>query len=302
MRDGKLTEACPMLEESQRLDPAVGTEYNLAECDERAGKTASAWALFLDVAATTKAAGQTAREQVARERAAALAPKLVKLLITVPANPPEGLEIRRDGVPVGRTQWGIALPVDPGAHTLAVTAPGYKPYKTSFTLAGEGQTTAMAIPAFEAGEAGEPLPDARDADGAPARPTAPAHERREDRAPAPNEAGLGTQRALAIVAAGVGVVGLGVGSVFGLESLSKHKESVNLGCSGSTCTPEGGLARNDAIDDGNVSTAAFVIGVLGVAAGAVLWLTAPPAHRSASPSASVALAPLPGGAALVGSW
>jgi tetratricopeptide (TPR) repeat protein len=76
VKAGKYAEACPKFEESLKLDRGVGTQFNLADCWERLGRTASAWALFLDVAAVTKAAGQADRERAARDRAAALEPKL----------------------------------------------------------------------------------------------------------------------------------------------------------------------------------------------------------------------------------
>src|ERR1700712_2696749 len=69
MTTGRYAEACPKLEESQRLDPGVGTLFHLADCDEHVGKTASAWAAFLEVAAEAKSSGQPARERVARDRA-----------------------------------------------------------------------------------------------------------------------------------------------------------------------------------------------------------------------------------------
>jgi hypothetical protein len=52
----------------------------------------------------------------------------------------------------------------------------------------------------------------------------------------------------------------------------------------------------DAIHAGNVSTVAFAIGAVAVATGVVLWVTAP------TGSAKVGLAPLPTGAAMVGTW
>jgi hypothetical protein len=61
LQAGKAAEACPKLEESQRLDPGMGTMFNLAECYERVGKTASAWTMFLQVASRARAASQADR-------------------------------------------------------------------------------------------------------------------------------------------------------------------------------------------------------------------------------------------------
>ena len=48
---GKYSEACPKFEESLRLDRGIGTKFNLADCWAHSNRTASAWGLFLDVAA-----------------------------------------------------------------------------------------------------------------------------------------------------------------------------------------------------------------------------------------------------------
>src|SRR4051812_17491676 len=74
MVDGRYAEACPKLAESERLDPGIGTEFNLARCYELEGRLASAWTAYRNVAVSTHAAGQTAREALAHERVKALEP------------------------------------------------------------------------------------------------------------------------------------------------------------------------------------------------------------------------------------
>src|SRR5580700_6879370 len=83
MTANRWPDACPKLEESQRLDPTPVTEFYLADCYERAGRTASAWTTFLDLAAGEHKNGGTKeaeREKVARDRAKALEPKLSQLV------------------------------------------------------------------------------------------------------------------------------------------------------------------------------------------------------------------------------
>src|SRR3954454_5915906 len=73
--------ACPKLEESLRLDPAVGTLMNLAECEERIGRTASAWQRW--GAAADELPARDRRRQAALSRARSLEMRLARLSITL---------------------------------------------------------------------------------------------------------------------------------------------------------------------------------------------------------------------------
>src|SRR5690606_11378411 len=64
----RFREACVKFEGSQRLDPALGTMLHLAECYDRIGKTASAWAMFTEAAAIARSTNQPEREQIATAR------------------------------------------------------------------------------------------------------------------------------------------------------------------------------------------------------------------------------------------
>jgi hypothetical protein len=86
--------------------------------------------------------------------------------------------------------------------------------------------------------------------------------------------GLGTQKTLALAAAGLGVIGMAVGSAFGLKSLAKHDDASRV-CP-IQCTDQPGVGLwQDARTAGNTSTLFFVAGAVAIAGGVVLWFTAP---------------------------
>ena len=268
---GHAAEACPKLEESERLDPGSGTLLNLARCYEQTGRIASAWSKYLETAASAKVSGNTAREAVARQQAEALRPRLSTLTIAVAPDGKDiaGLEVTRDGAQVGSVQWGLAIPADEGDHKISAKAPGYATWESVVTVKGEGSAATATVPALVAAPAGGTI-------GAPA--TAVGGESTES----PKGHGLGTQRIVAIAAAGVGVVGLGVGTAFGFISKGHHDDAAKY-CSGSVCSdPRGVSAGNDAYSTGNVATVALIVGAVGVAAGVTLWFTAPHSSNSAT--------------------
>ncbi len=128
MEQGRYSEACPKLEESRKLEYNMVTEFRLAECYEQIGKTASAWSAYTSVANKAAKTGEEEREQVARNRARALEPRLARLRIDV-ANPVDGMRVTQDGVEVGQGAWGSDVPVDPGEILITACAPGRQEWK-----------------------------------------------------------------------------------------------------------------------------------------------------------------------------
>jgi hypothetical protein len=259
MAAGKQAEACPKFEESQRLDPGSGTLMNLARCYEETNRLASAWSTYLEAAVAARSTRNEDRENAAREFAASLAPRIAKLVIDVPAPARlQGLEITRDGTPTGAAQWGLGIPADAGEHTVVAKAPGHGEWRGVAVVSGEGTTTTLTVPL---------LPE----EAVPPSTAGAAKEPKADE----TSGGLGTQRIAALVVGGVGVVGVGVGTAFGLMSKSNHDEAAKY-CNGGACTdPRGVTAGTDAHSQGTVATVAMVVGLAGLGAGAALWFTAP---------------------------
>ncbi len=283
---GRYAEACPKFEESQRLDPGIGTQFNLADCYEHTSRIASAWALFLDVASSAGGTGQLARERVARNRASTLEPIVSKLTIEAPKNV-TGLEVRRNGEPLGGVLWNNPMPVDPGSYTIEATAPGKKKWSTVATVGPNGATVTVAIPELENGESDAPDPAHVSVDSTPSPPGATDRSR--------------TERTIAIGLGGAGLVAVGIGSFFGLRSIAKHSDYERL-CTVGACAPAAGPIHDDAVAAGNASTVAFVLGGALIAGGAVLWFIAPRASSTARLGVAPSIGSSGAGAVVAGGW
>lgn len=299
---GNFVDACPKFAESERLDPGIGTEFNLAECEQHVGKTASAWAHYLDVADLAHVAKQTARERVARTRAASLAPHLAHLTLSR-ANPgdPSAIEIRRDGVVVGAAQYGVEAPVDPGEHEITASAPGKKTWSRVVRTPADAITVAV-VPRLEDAEV--PAPPVAPAPAVVATP-APVSPASEPTAPAPDASAVGRgQRIAGVTVGALGIAGLGVGTAFAIVSKGKHDDAGSH-CTGSLCDATGVSLRSDAIHAGNAATIALAVGGAALVGGGILFFTAPrqtPAEpgNAAAVAATPFVAPHLGGLALAG--
>jgi serine/threonine-protein kinase len=284
MAEGKYAEACPKLEESQRLDPGTGTLLNMGDCYERLGKFATAWGKFLEAAAVAKSAKQVERERVSRERAAALLPRVSNVVIGVTGGDAPGFELKRDGATVGKPQWGTPIPVDSGEHKIAASAAGRKTWETTFTV-GTGETRTISVPELAAAPA------------ASRTASAPAPAAKTD-APAREAPSGGGQKWTGLTLAGAGLVAIGVGGAIALGAKSKYDDA---DCTDNLCRQAGYDDRQSAISSARTATIVSGVGAAVLAGGVILWLTAP----SGRAPVAVGVHPVShagGGISLTGVW
>jgi hypothetical protein len=175
------------------------------------------------------------------------------------------VKVTVDGKPVPDRLNATALPLDPGQHTATFEAEGLTSVTRSLVLTegDRGRRESVVLVA--------------------ATPVATATA---------NGGSMSTQKVLGVVAGGVGVVGVVVGSVFGVMTLFK-KSQLESDCPGSSCTAEGHTkAESDhsaGITDSTVSTVGFIAGAALIAGGAAVFFTA----RSSEKPAGAALTILP---------
>jgi hypothetical protein len=294
MKEGQFSQACPKLAESQRLDPAVGTLLYLAECYEKNGQTASAWATFELAAAEGRKDNQAEREKIAKERAQQLVGRLSHLTIVVPAAAKVvGLTIRRDDIDVGAPSWDTALPVDPGQHVVQASAPGKKPWVTALEVGQDAASVVLEIPVLE--DAASESPAA--AEPQPAAPPIAPVVGSTPESPASKDSvsnSGNTQRIAGLAIGGAGVVGLGVGTVLAVMAQSKETDSEKYCAPNdpSRCTQRGVDILEEARGLNTTGNILLGVGGLLVVSGAVLYLTAPGASEAAKspPAAQVAVA------------
>jgi hypothetical protein len=270
MQAGDYERACPKLEASRRLEPALGTTLNLGDCYDKLGRTASAWAEFKSAAAEAQKAGDAVRKTTALERAAALEPKLSRLQINV-ADP--SVSVLRNGDPVSAAVIGSAIPVDPGSYRLEARAAGKEPWTREVVVRGAGAIVQVDIPALEDGTSAT-------ADELPAAASPLSSEPAGAIDPAPDNT-------LAWVLGGVGVASVAVGATFGLMASSNWSKAKD-GCEDYPfqCSDDAVDQADDASTRATLATVAFIVGGAALGTSVVLFVTS-----AGEPGAEVAFTP-----------
>lgn len=310
LQEGKFDLACPKLAESQRLDPAGGTLVTLALCYEAAGKTATAWVVFGEALAVAERDKRADRAKLSKEHIATLEKKLSYLTIELA---PEGIGpsdfvLTRDGTNVNRAALGTASAVDPGKHTINVSAPGFAPYTTEIDIGVDGDRKKVLIPKLEQ------LPEKPVDVPKPEKPVEKPVEKPIETPkpivtpPVKDEpsAGMHPGRMGALVLGSVSILALGTGAYFGVSAKSKHDEALAL-CPTSPCPNDKGVAQNDAArSDAGWSTGLVIGGFVGLAGSITLWTVMPKNAKTTQKAATIRLLPAIGpstqGAMITGSF
>jgi hypothetical protein len=191
-----------------------------------------------------------------------LGPRIPQLRIVLQGAPAGGTQVTMDGEPVPAALVDVPHPVNPGQHSIKVTANGLAGEATIAIAEGQTQTATIQLTPQAGASAGgavsvapETVSPAQDTGGA-----APSDPKK-------------TYRLVSYVGFGVGLIGLGVGTVFALQHGSKvsDADALNDRCRPAGCTPQDrqaiGSLDDEANSAGTIATVGLVAGGVGVATG-----------------------------------
>ncbi len=251
----KYQEACDAFEESQSLDPQLGTKFNLAQCYEKVGKLATAYTMYNELLALDD---NTFRKHLTTDALAALEPRVPKIQVVIDKPPPDVVVTIQDAKGVGRpADLNAPTRVDVGDYKVVAVAKGMRDWISPTTHASEGQVTQIVVVLAPGEQKPKPEPVQSYSIWDP-----PARKR---------------LRATAIVAGGGALV---VGSlIVGYLAYSDYQDAQST-CGGrSMCATPADLAKATSLNDaaslrGTISTVMFGVGVATIATGTVMYMLA----------------------------
>lgn len=268
MKAGEYEKACNSFERSLALYADSGTKGSLARCYEKAGRLASAWVLWRQLADLAPSADL---RKDAAAQAAKLAPRVAHYVLKV-TKPAPGMTLTINGKTAALTE--VPVPIDAGGVIVRAYAPGRKDWSADLS-AVDGKELAIEVPELEVVPVS--TDDNNNAHQQPPPPSKPARQ-----------VGRG-QRLVGMAIAGLGAVTVGVGGVFGIKAQGKFKDAKDL-CGGDidNCSNVAGAQPlvDDARSAGNLSTMLFVAGGAAIVTGIVVFQLSP------KPENKVAVTPL----------
>ena len=261
MKAGKCSEACVQLEKSEELDPQLGTLFNLAQCDEKIGKLATALHAYNEVIEKDTNAQ---RRTFAFDLANKLRPRVPKLVVRVSGAPSDTV-VRLDNRTIAANK---PISLDLGSYTIIVEAPGMQKAGANVKISEEGRTTTIVVPLAAIGAEQAEVTQTEEATTG------------DDNAPQPAHS---VRKPVGVALLVVGGATLAAGGVFGVFAMSTWKDAKAV-CGSSSCATQQDADRANALRDTALSRARtanilLVAGGVVAATGIVLWATAPRPHE-----------------------
>jgi hypothetical protein len=303
LKAGKFAPACEQFERSEELDPALGTLYNIAQCDAEIGKLVEALAAYKEVIMRDT---NLTRRQAASDAAGKLEPRVPRVIVKTEA----GVTLELDGQPITAD---TLTPIDVGKHKLVAIKGGKRGPVTQVKVADEGKTITITakLPVEEGdvelrttrgGRRAKPVLTVTEPSesGVPSVPSAPSVAETDH-----GNFWVTHRKEIAVGTIAVGGAAFATGLVFGGLASSNWNDAKAL-CNGSTtCSSQMIADQAAALGDSAHAKATmstiFVIAGVGIATvGLVIYATAPAKEH---PLAVTAMPALDGGSfALSGSF
>jgi hypothetical protein len=268
---GQCKDAVDKLDRAEKLRHSAIVLGHLGECQVSLGKWVEGSENLRKLLREPLPAEPTPALEQAYQRAAAtlkeIKPRIPTLTIVLKAPRDAALSLKLDGAPLPDTVVGVAVPADPGEHTVEIEAPGYLKAsasvklepgaKESVTLDLKRDPFATAAPKAETAPAAMPSTQTV----APASPALAVSSS--------SEPDSGTSRILSYVSYGVGAAGLAVGIGFGRAAMQDETDLATR-CPNKVCPESVEDDLDSAKTKGMISTIGFGVGAAGVALGTVL--------------------------------
>lgn len=272
MEQGKTEEACAAFFASKELVMKAVTMINLAQCDEKLGKTASALGAFTKGLSLAREEKNQERVEIATDGIARLEPKVIRVSFTVPTENGD-VTLQLDGEDLPLSVAKSPTPIDPGQHSVVAKAPGRVDWSGGFTVAPTDKVLTIPVPVLEAVQTVKP-------DETP--PDKPPPNRVRKKKPASYVSGW------AVLGFAGGGLSLLTGIITGAASLGMS-EKLKEECTNQTCDADHEGDLSTALALANTSNVLLPLGAVGIALGGVAFAIDKPSEDDTAEEPAVSL-------------
>ncbi len=275
---GKCDQAIPKLDRAEKTHHSAIVLGRLGECEVSEGRLVEGTEMLRRVLREPLPANPSAALSNAYERAQialdAAKPKIAGLTISISAPAGTELHLTVDGQQVANTLLDSELPADPGEHVVEASAPGFLKASARVSVALADKQTVTLKLEVDPNAPPPSAPSSTDDTGqkAVAMPAASLVTPHSPPLARPDAVAAAPNHVAAYASWGVGLVGVGVGTAFGVVAI-KDKQDLNAGCAADVCPASSRNSVDTAKRSGNISTIAFAVGGAGLVLGTVLYFT-----------------------------